>query len=68
MVPAGHEMDEHAITTTLGMLSFVTVRSGFVLGQHEFRDLAAPADWAQLHRLGKLRMLQAASSHPLSAC
>eukprot|EP00891_Asterochloris_glomerata_P000518 jgi/Astpho2/518/Aster-x0937 len=48
----GHEMDEHAITTTLGMLSFVTVRSGFVLGQHEFRDLAAPADWAQLHRLG----------------
>ena len=63
-MPAGHEMDEHAITTTLGMLSFVTVKSGFVLGQHEFRDLAAPADWAQLQRLGELEVMQAASSQP----
>lgn len=53
--------DEHALHATLSLLSAHQVRNAFVLGQHEFADLATPdIDWEPLQALGSRLLVVAA--------
>ncbi len=42
----------HAVAASVGLLDAGVAANAFHLAQHEFRDLAAPADWRLLQRLG----------------
>ena len=44
----------HAVSASVGLLDAGTAANAFFLAQHEFRELAAPADWRLLQRLGAL--------------
>lgn len=46
------DMDEHAVEVVKSLLRWGSLRNNFHLAWHEFRDLAAPGDWALLQRLG----------------
>ena len=45
-------LDRHALGCTLGLLRWQTARNAFYLAQHEFRHLAAPADYHLLDYFG----------------
>jgi hypothetical protein len=47
-------LDPHAFEATLALFQRQTARNAFFLAQHEFRDLAAPADWWLLEQFGAL--------------
>ncbi len=47
-------LDPHALEATLRLFKHSIVRNAFFLAQHEFRDLAAPADWWLLDYFGEL--------------
>lgn len=53
-VVAGYagNLGEHAVDASVGLLNAGAAGNAFYLAQHEFRDLAAPADWGLLQRLG----------------
>ena len=42
----------HALETTLGLFHRRVALNAFFLARHEFADLAQPADWSLLERLG----------------
>lgn len=44
----------HAVSASVGLLDAGTAANAFFLAQHEFRELAATADWRLLQRLGAL--------------
>ena len=45
--------DEHAVETTLRMISYTHMANTLYLGHHEFIDLRAPTNWAFLESLGE---------------
>lgn len=45
-------LDPHALEATLGLFQRHTATNAFYLAQHEFKDLAAPADWWLLDHYG----------------
>lgn len=53
-VVAGYagNLGAHAVDASVGLLDGGAAANAFYLAQHEFRDLAAPADWGLLQRLG----------------
>lgn len=50
----------HAVSASVGLLDAGTAANAFFLAQHEFRELAAPADWRLLQRLGALAYVNSA--------
>ncbi|KAK9825444.1 hypothetical protein WJX81_000071 [Elliptochloris bilobata] len=46
-------LGEHAVDASVGLLDAGAAANAFYLAQHEFRELAAPADWSLLQRLGE---------------
>ncbi|BDA41944.1 probable lipid droplet-associated hydrolase [Coccomyxa sp. Obi] len=46
-------LDQHALEATLGLFQRHTATNAFYLAQHEFNDLAAPADWWLLEYYGR---------------
>ena len=57
----------HAVAASVGLLDAGVAANAFHLAQHEGRDLAAPADWRLLQRLGAYvyRCLWSLRSHML---
>lgn len=49
-------LDPHALEATLRLFKRSIVRNAFFLAQHEFKDLAAPADWWLLQYFGEPRL------------
>ena len=49
----GGGLDEHALSTTVGMLSYSHVANALHLAAHEFADLRAPTDFPFLESLGE---------------
>jgi hypothetical protein len=47
-------MDPHALEASLSLFRRRIAHNAFYLAQHEFKDLAAPADWWLLEHFGKL--------------
>ena len=52
MAGYARNLGEHAVDASVGLLNAGAAANAFYLAQHEFRDLAAPADWGLLQRLG----------------
>ena len=46
------KLGAHAVDASVGLLNAGAAANAFYLAQHEFRELAAPADWGLLQRLG----------------
>lgn len=61
------DLDEHAVSTSLTLLSYSHAANAMVLAGHEFRDLRAALDWQWLQSLGDPpeHALGASSKSPL---
>lgn len=61
-------LDPHAFEATLALFRRQTATNAFYLAQHEFRDLAAPADWWLLEHFGMPgNLMEPTTSYALSS-